>query len=800
MIFSYVRLALRYLLKSKAFSLINILGLAVGMACSVMLFLHVTNELSYDRHFRNAKDIYRLAVKSSMGENQFEAAVTGGPLAITLQQELPEVIAHTRLREGQLTLISSGEHAFYEEGILYADSNFFEIFNYPLVQGNPAGTLDLPRTVVLKESAAIKFFGTADVVGRHLKWNNKDTYTVTAVIKDFTGNSHLNFDILVSFSTLYENERFSALLQSYFAYTTLNYIKVTHSTNPIELEQKIGLVVDKYMGDGLAEYEGKYDVFLQPLTKIYLHSDLLHEMKTSSDMRLVYIFTGIGFLLLVIACINFINLSTARSLGRVLEIGMRKVFGANRGMVFRQFMGESILSVFISAIIAIAILYAALPLFNRFSGNDFSFSDFFRWEYLVIVISGVILTGFIAGIYPSLYLSGYDPMAVFKRAAPGRGPKSTMRNFLVVAQFMIAVFLLSGTFLINRQLNFLQGKDLGIDQNNIAVISLRDRTMVENYSMLKSELSNVPGVTDVTGSSAYLGNFQQRMGFYKQGSGLKDMVLTLFLQVDQNYLDFYQTKIIQGRSFFENSKVDSNAIVINEAYLEQLGWDEPLGKIIYIPGNTEAESTPLRIIGVVKNFNYASLHQDVKPIIIMNSSQRIRYLSVRISPENLDETLQLVSLKWEKLYPAYPFEYFIQKSVYDDMYKQEVNMRSLMGYFSLLGLFIAMLGLMGLSAYSTAQRTREIGIRKVLGSSVNQILTLITLDFSKWIALAVVVAIPIAYFSMDKWLNNFAFHTSISAEVFIFPGLIVFLVAFLTILVQAYRASYTNPVDSLHYE
>lgn len=799
MILSYFRLAVRYLLKHKVFSVINILGLAVGLVCTVFIMLYVSNELSYDRDFRDAEDIYRLAVKSTMGENQFEAAVTGGPLAITLQQELPEVIAHTRLREGQLTLLSTEDHAFYEEGILFADSNFFALFNYPFIQGDPSAVLDMPRTIVLKEETARKFFGDADPIGRQLKWNNSDPYTVTGVIGDMPGNTHLDFEILVSFSTLYENDRFNALLKSYFAYTTLNYIKVAHGTDAVALKNKIDGVVDKFMGDGLAEYDGKYDVFLQPLTAIYLHSDLLHEMKTTGDIRLVYIFTGIAFLLLLIACINFINISTARSIGRAMEIGLRKVFGANRTMVFRQFMGESMLAVSISALLSFMLFYLALPLFNRLSGNNFSFQDLFRWEYLAVGIGGVFITGLVAGIYPSLYLSGYDPMAVFKRSSPGSG-KSSIRNFLVVAQFIIAVFLLSCTFLINRQLKYLQKRDLGIDQNNIAVISLRDRRMVEDYSTLKAELKAVSGVIDVTGSSAYLGNFQQRRGFYKQGEDIKDMVLTLYNQVDPDYLDFYGADLILGRSFFENSQADSNAIVINQAYLEQLGWENPLGKTIFIPGNSPEESTPLRIVGVVQNFNYASLHDEVKPLILMNAPKSARYLSLRMNPQYSDETLRLIAAKWELLYPAYPFEYFIQQSVYDEMYKGEVNMRSLFGYFSLIGLFIAILGLLGLSSYSTALRTREIGIRKVLGSSVKEILTLITLDFSKWIMLAVLISIPVAYFSMDRWLSHFAFHTRITPELFILPGFIVFLVAFITILLQAYRASNVNPVESLHYE
>jgi len=772
----------------------------VGLACSFLIFLHVSTELSFDKQYKDAGNIYRLAVKSNMGDNQFEAAVTGGPLAITLQNELPEIVGYTRIREGRLTLLSSENHAFYEEKILYADTTFFKIFNYTFIQGDPLSALELPRSIVLKESFARKIFGDEDPVGRQLKWNNDNNYTITAVLQDSPEKSHLDFDILVSFNTLYQNERFKSLLQSYFAYTTLNYIKVLPKTNPKELEDKIDIVVDKYMGDGLLEYEGKYDVFLQPLTKIYLHSDLLHEMKTTSDISLVYIFSGIAFLVLIIACINFINLSTARSINRSLEVGLRKVFGANRSMLFSQFMGESILTVFLSLVLSVFLFYLFLPIFNGLSGNDFKFINLLRWEYLATVLPGIIFIGFLAGIYPSFYLSGFRPVKVLKRFVVGGAGKSYFRNFLVVIQFMISVFLLAGTFLINQQLIYIQNKDLGIDQKNIVVISLRNKNMIDNYNSLKAEMSNLPGVLNVTGSSAYLGQFQQRRGFFEEGKGLKDMVLTLYVQVDQNYLDFSRTELIQGRNFFENSIADSNAIIINQADLEQLGWQEPVGKYIFIPGQTKDESIPLRVVGVVKNFNFASLHQDIKPLIVMNSPERIRYLSLKIDPENMDEIIGLISAKWEMLFPGFPFEYFMQQSIYNEMYRQEVNMGSLFGYFSVLALFIAILGLLGLSSYSVEQRTREIGIRKVLGSSVKEILILLTKDFSKWVILAIVIAIPITYFAMDSWLSHFAFHTDISWRVFLMSGIIAFTIAYIIILFQAMKVSRANPVDSLQYE
>lgn len=800
MLYYNLKTAFRQIYKNKGFALINILGLAVGLACGFLILLYVVTELSYDRHYKDARNIYRLAVKSSMGENQFEAAVTGGPLAQTLQTELPEVTAHTRLREGKMTLLSFGDKAFYEENILYADSTFFELFNYELLKGNSTDVLKNPRSLVLSEKLAEKFFGNENPIGQQIKWNNEENYTVTAVFKKSANKSHLNFDILVSFSTLYQNEHFKQLLQSYFAYTTLNYIKVHEGTDPAALEVKIADVVTKYMGDGLAEYDGKYDVFLQPLTRIYLHSDLLHEMKTSSDIIFIYIFSGVAILILLIAAINFINLATARSLNRSLEVGLRKVFGSDRGMLFRQFMGESGLTITFSLILSLFLFYISLPLFNNLTGNNFQPFQIINWEFLVVIILGITVIGFLSATYPSLYLSRFNPIGVLSKNVAGGKKKSYFRNILVVFQFLISVFLVSGTILIYRQLEYMQNKNLGVEKENIVVISLRNKKMTSNYESLKAELSGLPGVINITGSSAYLGNLQQRMGFFAEGQGLDDMVLTLFMQTDQNYLEFFKTKIILGRGFFENSLADSNAIVINESYKTRLGWENPIGKHIFIPGQTIEESTPLKIVGVVENFHYASLHEEVKPLIIMNAPERTLYLSLKINPENQAEIISLINSKWEELFPGFPFEYFMQQSKYEEMYRNEVNMGRLFIYFSILALFIAALGLLGLSSYLAEKRTKEIGIRKVLGSSVKEIIVLVTKDFSKWVIIAIILATPLTYLVMENWLGNFAFRTHISWTIFLFSGIVAFSCAYITILSQALRVSRNNPLDALKYE
>lgn len=800
MIKSYFQLAFRHLLKNKSFSVINIVGLAIGLACSFLIFLHVQTELSYDDHFKDAEDTYRLAVKASMSGNEFEAAVTGGPFAYLLHEELPEVIGYTRIREGKMTLLSTEEKSFYEENILFADSSFFDLFSFDLIQGDPQTALIHPNCVVITERMANKFFGDDDPVGKQIKWNSDQNYTVTGIVKDPEKKSHLEFDLLVSFSTLYQNERYRNFLSSLFAYSTLNYVKLYPGSGIKQVESKIAEVVDKHMAEGLAQIGGTYEVYLQPITSIYLHSNILHELRANGEASRVYIFAAVAILILIIACINFINLSTARSAKRSTEVGLRKVFGANKGMLFKQFILESVIIVIISLILAVVLFDLLLPLLNNLTGNNFSMGSFLNWKYLLFLLGIVLFVGLLAGSYPAIYMSRFKPISVLKGYLFNNSKKSGFRNVMVVTQFIISIFLIAGTLLIYQQLDYINSKDLGVDNKNLVVVSLRNNSMTQNYVSLKAEMKNLPGVIDVTGSSSYLGNFQQRRGFYPEGGDIDDMILMLHMQADPNYLEVFDANIGLGRNFFENSIADSNAIVINKAYQKKLGWEDPVGKLIFIPGNEGEEGEPLKIVGVVEDFNFASLHEEVMPLIIMNKPERVRYLSIKINPEDQKQVLGLISSKWESLYPEYPFEYFMQQTKYEEMYTSEVNMSRLFIYFTFLAIFIAALGLFGLSSFTTEQRTREIGIRKVLGSSVPEILILLSKEFSRLVIIAIVIAIPVSWFGMDKWLQSFAFQTNISWWIFAVSGFLAILIAYATIIFQAVKASRTNPVDALKYE
>lgn len=797
---NYLIVAFRNVTRQKVYSAINLSGLAVGFACSLLILIHVYTELSYDEHFKDAEDIHRIAVKASLSGSEFEAAVTGGPLASILKSELPEISGFTRLREGTMTLLTSGEKSFYEENILFADSSFFEIFSFDFLQGESSAALIHPYSIVLTERLAKKFFGSSDPVGQKLKWNNDQYYTVTGILKDPDQKSHLDFDILVSFSTLYQNERFRDLLQSLFAYTTLNYIKVHPGTDKTTLETKINEVVERHMGEELARIGGKYEIFLQPVTSIYLHSNILHELKTTGNISNIYLFSAVAIFILVIACINYINLSTARSARRSREVGVRKVFGANKGMLFRQFITESIVFVGLGLIFSILLIVIFLPVFNHLTGDDLSIGSLLSRNYVIFLFAVLLLVGFLAGSYPALYLSRFNPASVLKGSVYGKSKKSGFRNTTVIIQFILSIFLVSITLLIYRQLSFMHDKDLGVNIKNTMIISLRSRSMTTHYNTLKAEMNNLPGVLDVTGASSFLGNFQQRQGFYPEGGDDDDMTLVLNIQTDPNYLQVFDAHLLQGRNFYENSLTDSNAIIINKAYQDHLGWEDPINKQIFIPGENGGNAQPLKIVGVVDNFNFASLHAGVMPLIIMNQPERIRFLAIKIVPENQQEVIQLIALKWKSLYPDFPFEYFMQQTKYEEMYTKEVNMSRLFVYFTVLAAIIAALGLYGLSSFIAEQRTKEIGIRKILGSPISRILGLLSKEFAQLTMIAIVIAFPLSWYGMDRWLQNFAFQTNIPWWIFAVSGLMAILITYLTTVFQALKASRTNPVDALKCE
>jgi putative ABC transport system permease protein len=801
MLINYFKTAIRNLFKNKIFSTINILGLAIGLASFFFIIIYIFNELNYDKHHKNADKTFRLIMKADMSGNVIEAAVSGGPLGRILFDELPEVVRYTRLFQiRQPVLIKYNEKNFYQDNVFYADTSFFDVFSYEFLYGDPKTALIHPFSLVLTEQTAQKFFGDDFPIGKTIKWNNIDNYTVRGVIKNPKYNSHINFDLLASYSSLYQHEVLKNYIDNLFAFMTQNYVVLSNEALYKETENKFPEVIQKYMGDQMNEMGSKFDFSLQPITRIHLHSHLVHELESNGDINRIYIFSAIALLILIIACINFVNLSTAQSSARTLEVGIRKVFGANKGMLFRQFIGESIIISFLSLIIAYILIELFLPVFNQLTGIRFNLNLTNNWSFLLIFIVFAIFVGALSGCYPALYMSAFKPVKILKGNFFKSSGKSVFRNIMVIIQFTVSIVLICSTILIYKQLSYINNKDLGFHQKNMIIIPLRGKKMIDSYETIKSELKTLSGVKDVTASSSYLGNFGQRRGFYPEGTSRSNTFMILNLQVDHNYLDMMNIDFYTGRNFYKNTASDSNAVIINKALMDHLGWQDPVGKFIFIPSDTIINDYRLKVIGVTENFHFASLHEDVKPLLMFMVPNKFRYLVVKVNAVDEKSVLNLIQTKWEQLNPDTPFDYFFQETKFKTLYNSEQNMVRIFIYFTFLAIFIALLGLFGLSLFSSRQRTKEIGIRKILGSSVSQIISLLSGNFLKLILISSVIAIPIAWYIMDRWLQNFTFHTTIAWWVFGFSILITLLIAIITVSFQVYNSARKNPVDALRYE
>jgi putative ABC transport system permease protein len=799
MIKNYILLTLRNFWKNRIYTIINILGLSVGLACFIGIYAYTSNELNYDTHHDSAENIFRIKLKGEMSGTAFEAAVAGAPVSEFLFDELPEVTLFTRLIQLPRTVLFDYDNKkFYQDGIMYADSTFFEMFTYD-VDGDIKNALNEPYALVLLESTAKKYFGKENPIGKTIKWNNTVDYTVKAIIHEPVKNSHIEFEVLVSRSSLYTDPRYHTIYNNLNAFTNLHYMKCTHHNLEV-LNNKANAIFQKHAGESMKESGASLEIDLQPITDIHLKSNIIHEIKENGNINTVRIFIAIAILIIVISSINYINLSIANSSTRLLEVGVRKVFGANRKSLFTYFLGESILLVLISFVLAVSVLQVISPLFNSIANQPFHtiLKQNINWILWLIFIPVV---GVLAGAYPAFYLSSLKPIKILKGKINSGKQKQLFRNSMVIVQFIISIFLLSGTWLIQKQINYLNTKDLGFQKDNIVVLALRNSEMINSYPTLKNELVKISGVGGVSASSAYVGSFNQRRGFYLDGYSRKDMMMILNLQCEDNFLQTMNVKLEEGRGFLTEENTDRNKIIVNRALIREFGLSDPIGTSFRLPtGETEKDDPKLEIIGVCNDFHYASLHNQVKPLIIWKDASMRRYLSVKLNPTNQKNTLELLSEKWKEIYPDYPFEYFFLDETYENLYKSDVNNGRVFFVFTLLAIFIASLGVFGLTAYTTEKRTKEIGIRKGLGADTSKILLLISKDYLIPILISSLISVPIAWLFINKWLQNFSYKSQVQWSVFIFSPIIILVIALVVINMKAVFASRKNPVESIRYE
>ena len=807
MLKNYLRVALRNLRNFKAFSLINIIGLAVGIACCLAIMLYVRDELSYDKFNGNAEQIYRVCLRGLINNRELNSAVSTAPLGPALERDLPEVVSYVRMRHFNDPLVRYKDRTFSEKRFLWVDSTFFNVFTVRFVEGNPKTALNRPNCVVISEATAKKYFGSDDAIGKILNIDNNRDCVVTGVVKGFPHDSHFHFDFLGSLCT-YEDSRNPFWLS--FNYYT--YLLLHKGTDQNKFEKELrdefkmyaGPQLKQSMGISLDQFEtagNRLGFFLQPLTSIHLYSHLDGELENNGDISRVYIFSAIAIAILLIACINFINLATARSDKRAKEVGVRKTLGSNRSQLVRQFITESVLMTAIAVVIAVGLVELLLPSLNDIAEKEMRLSlisDFWAVPFLVLL---TLLVGSAAGIYPAFYLSSHKPIQALKSDMIAKERKSFLRSGLVVFQFAVSIVLLIATFVIYSQLKYIQNKDLGFNKEQVIVINRTDH-LGKNVESFKQELLGNSKVTSVSISTAIPGDQQGSVAFWVQGTSSQQAQGMSYMYSDCDFLKTYQLKLVSGRFLSKDHPSDTMAVVVNQAAEKAFGVKDLVGKYLVTPGRSQSTAQMYEVVGVVKDFNYASLHDLVQPLVIgfLPSGQTGQFVSVRDAPGDYASTLSFIESAWKKYAGDEAFDYdFLDRNL-AHLYAAEQSTSKIVTIFSGLAMFVACLGLLGLAAFVAQRRTKEIGIRKVLGASVTEIIYLLSREFAKGILVANLVAWPLGYYVMNNWLKNFAYRIDMTVWPFLLGGILALIIAIVSVSWQAIRAATANPIESLRYE
>ncbi|MEP1307489.1 MAG: ABC transporter permease [Balneola sp.] len=790
---NYIKIALRNLKKHKGYSFINIAGLSIGISLCLLILAYVKHEISYDSFHEKSDRIVRINLIDEDSKN----AVTPSMVAPTLDFISNDIDKWVRLYEPTKyspVIISTENEKFQEESFLYADSSFFEMFSFELLAGNTSTALKMPRSLVLTEAKALKLFGTTDVLGKTVNgkiFNTDYDFEVTGVVKNIPSNSHFKFDYLGSLNTMQNWSQLSDTeIKSANFYT---YILLNPESTKESLEKRI----NEYLTDNMPE-DRTFSLAAIPLEDMYLHSDFDYEIAPMGSIQNVYGFSFLAFLILIIGIINYINLATARSARRASEVGIRKTLGALKSQLIKQFYGESIVLTLIAISIAVLLVEVFKDPFFNLMGQNIQFDLFTDPNALLMLFGITLVTALLAGSYPALLLSSYEPVKVLKGIFGKNSSDGILRKGLVVFQFMISTFLILGTIIIYLQTDFILNKNLGFNKEEVIVLPARDRELASKQDILKSEILKQSGVV----GAAYMSNIPGKTfgGYYSEHIPNSESILTNAGAGDMDLVNTLGLELIAGNGFPQNpnyTKEQGYVYLLNEQLAKAHGWspEEAVGKSFNVLGNREGE-----VVGVIKDFNFASLREQVEPLALFVNADMYNYLLVKVAPENISNTLASLRNVWSNIASHRPFEYQFMDQQLDELYKSELETRNLLSLFSGLAIFIACLGLVGLSSFIIEKRAKEIGIRKVLGASVSNIVTLLSSDFIKLVVIGFVVASPIAWFTMDKWLQNFAFKIDITISIFIYTALVALVVTIVTVSWQSIKAALTDPVKSLKSE
>jgi putative ABC transport system permease protein len=785
---NYFLMAFRNLKKHRTYTLINVLGLALGLSAVILILLYLQFEISYDRFHENADSIYRVCIRHLQeGMSEGESHVFTPPIGPDMKKDFPEVEDFVRMSTLRVAYLNVDDKAFKVNRIRYASPGLLEVFSFKLKSGNSKKALVDPFSVVLSEQTSEQIFGSKDPIGATIQIGPEDLYKVTGVVENPPPNSSIQFNALISFETLYARPIMAMGWNG--GNQIITYVKLRENAAVSSVEQKFPDFLWRNINETIAQYGWKNEAYLQPLKKIHFYFD------PSSRTALVnfYTFSAVAIFILLIACINFVNLTTARAARRAREVGIRKVIGAHRGNLIRQFLGESVAMTALAFGVGIGAAFILTPTYNQLLNKELNPLELINFASVLGLLLLILLVGVASGIHPAFYLSSFQPAKTLKGVFDSARGKKKFRNVLVVFQFVISVTLIICTLLIRNQLSFIKNAELGFNKENMVVIPLADQNLRTRTQEMRDALLSVPGIVQAAASSDIPHNGFTSNGYIPEGYSHSIMIHAL--DADEHFLETYGIDLVKGRNFSKEFATDRDAYLINETLAEQLGWDDPLGKTIRRNGDR-------RVIGVVKDFQFATLHNKVEPLLITNTpwKNEFDYMSIKINTDDIRGTLSSVEKVYKRFSPLIPLEYFFLDDAFDRLYKSEERFEKIFQYFSLLAICIALLGLFSLSAYSAQQKSKEIGIRKVLGATVPQILSLFSRETIVLIIIANAVATPVALYVIERWLGNFAYRSSISVWAFVLAFVGSLAAAFLTISYQSLKAALKKPVEELRSE
>ncbi len=808
MLSNYLRSALRNFLRNRFHSILNLLGLAIGLATFIFIFLYLQNEIAFDKYHQKGDRIYRIESDFTISGKHDRFAIVPVPMGPALKLEFPEIEAFCRFSSAGNVLVKYGDKEFYENRFYFADSTVFDVFSHNLLMGDPSTCLVEPNSIVISESIAKKYFGDNNPIGEFLETGNQSTYKVTGIMENLPLNSHLRFDALFSVTTIasmHGYDEFNGMEpHQFWNIGVFTYLLLNEHSIMSQVHEKFGSFYDKYMKSVGDAINAGFSLLSTPLAKTHFEGNYSSDLP-KGNMTYIYILSAIAIFILLIASINYMNMATARSEKRAREVGIRKVAGAERKQLIFQFIGESVLMAFGGLLTAIFLVHLFIPEFAVLSEKEINFDLFSNMALSLLLIGTALLLGLISGTYPAFYLSSIKPVTVVKGSgfAPGR-KGSWMRKILVVFQFAIAIAMIIGTLVVSDQLRYLQNKDLGFIKDNMVVLELQDTAFRRRVEPLKAELLNNPNIEGVTNSTGIPGNMEwvQVVRVEKDTAMIEDVLV--ISQVDYDFVDVYGLQVKTGRNFDRSMGTDAEeAVIVNRAAVEAYDWSSnPLGKRIHWGAGIDGSGgRMLKVIGVVENYHFNSLHNKVQPAMLFLGTFDKYYLSLRIKPEQLGNTLTFIEEKWQQFGAKRPFDYQMLSNTLGEMYRAELKLGKLLTIATFLTIFIALLGLLGLSSYIAEQKTHEIGIRKVMGATTTQILGLLYREFIILILIAFIISIPIALWQLDSWLNqNFIYHNGVKWISVLLSGALAIVISLLALSFHTVRASIANPVDAIKYE